>query len=171
MPHAGEYLTRPNFTRATGKTTIVDLDSFYGTNSEDSNRIMRMTWGNIKEQMLANPNLTGNVFVQQGASTVKAGAATLTAAELLTQTIEYTGGAASLTMPTGTDLDAGILAGALANDRAFDFSILNRGAGIATLATAAGITLTGLMTVAASTSGLFRCRKTATNTFIVTRRT
>jgi hypothetical protein len=51
----------------------------------------------------------------------------------------------------------------------FDFSVINTGAGVVTLGTAAGLTLTGGMTVAAAASGLFRVRKTATNTYTVYR--
>lgn len=114
------------------------------------------------------PVLTGAVYTQQGAPTSKAAAATLTIAELLTAIIQYTGTAASLTLPTGTDIEAGVLAG-LAVDRAFDFSVINTGSGAATIATAAGLTLVGAMTVAAGSSATLRVRKTAINTYSVYR--
>lgn len=117
---------------------------------------------------ISAPVLTGTVYAEQGAQTTKAGAATLTIAELLTRIIEYTGGAANLTLPTGANIDAGILAG-LAADRAFDFCVINTGAGTATILTAAGLTLTGAMTVAAGVSAQFRVRKTAASTFTVYR--
>ena len=107
-------------------------------------------------------------YTAQGAVTSKAAAATLTIAELLTRIIQYTGAADTLTLPTGANIEAGVMAG-LAVDRAFEFNIINTGSGTATIATAAGLTLVGTMTVAAGASGAFRVRKTATDTYTVYR--
>jgi hypothetical protein len=112
--------------------------------------------------------MLGTIYRQQGAQTSLAAAATLTIAQLLTGIIQYTGAAATLTLPTGTLIDAGILSG-LAVDRAFQFSVINTGSGTATLATATGLTLVGSMAVALGTSATFRVRKTAANTFTVYR--
>lgn len=117
---------------------------------------------------LTDPKLLGTVYLRQPAQTTKAAAATLTIAELLTGIIQYTGAAANLTMPTGTLIDAGILAG-LAADRAFEFIVINTSTGTATLVTATGLTLVGSMAVAIATSARFRVRKTAANTFTVYR--
>lgn len=117
---------------------------------------------------ISAPIHTGTVYTEQGAQTTHAGAATLTIAELLTGIIEYTGGVANLTLPTGANIDAGILSGLAAN-RAFDFCVINTGAGTATILTAAGLTLVGTMTVAAGESAQLRVRKTAANTFTVYR--
>jgi hypothetical protein len=117
---------------------------------------------------ISAPILTGTTYSEQGAPTTKAGAATLTIAELLTGIIEYTGAAAALTLPTGANIDAGILA-SLAADRAFEFCVINTGSGTATVSTAAGLSLVGTMTVAAGVSALFRARKTAADTFTVYR--
>lgn len=117
---------------------------------------------------VTDPILLGMTYFAQPAETTKAAAATLTIAELLTKIIKYTGAAANLTLPTGANIDAGIVAG-LAADRAFEFCIINTGAGTATVLTAAGLTLVGSMAVAAGTSGQFRVRKTAASTFTVYR--
>lgn len=106
-------------------------------------------------------------YTAQGAVTSKGAAATLTIAELLTRIIQYTGAAASLTLPTGSDIEAGV--SGLAADRAFEFNVINTGSGTATIATAAGLTLVGTMTVTAGASGAFRVRKTATDTYTVYR--
>jgi hypothetical protein len=111
---------------------------------------------------------TGVVYKNQPAQTVESAAATLTIAELLTGIIEYTGVLATLTMPTGTDIEGGVPA-TFPTNMSFDFSVINTGAGVVTLGTAAGLTLTGGMTVAAAASGLFRVRKTALNTYTVYR--
>lgn len=117
---------------------------------------------------LTDTKLLGMTYREQGAPTTKAAAATLTIGELLTGIIEYTGAAAALTLPTGANIEAGVLAG-LAADRAFDFAVVNTGSGIATVTTAAGLTLVGAMAVAAGASARFRVRKTAANTFTVYR--
>jgi hypothetical protein len=111
---------------------------------------------------------TGVVYKNQPAQTSKAAAATLTIAELLTGIIQYTGALATLTMPTGTLIEGGVPA-TFPVDMSFDFSVINTGSGTATLGTAAGLTLTGSMAVTAATSGMFRVRKTATNTYTVYR--
>jgi hypothetical protein len=111
----------------------------------------------------------GNVYTQQAAPASKSGAATLTIAELLAGLVQYTGGTAqNLTLPTGTNIDAGVIA-SLPNNGAFDFCVINTGSATATLTTAAGLTLVGSMAVTAGTSGRFRARKTAANTFTIYR--
>lgn len=110
----------------------------------------------------------GVVYLNQPAQTSKAAAATLTIAELLTGIIQYTGAADTLTLPTGTLIEGGVPA-TFPTNMSFDFSVINTGSGTVTLGTAASLTLTGTMTVAAGSSGLLRVRKTATNTYTVYR--
>jgi len=108
------------------------------------------------------------VYKNQPAQTSKAAAATLTIAELLTGIIQYTGALATLTMPTGTDIEGGVPA-TFPTNMSFDFSVINTGAGVVTLGTATGLTLVGSMDVGLAASGLFRVRKTATNTYTIYR--
>ena len=111
---------------------------------------------------------TGVVYKNQPAQTSKAAAATLTIAELENGIIQYTGAAATLTLPTGTLIEGGLPA-TFPVDMAFDFSVINTGTGTVTLGTATGLTLVGAMTTAINTSTVFRVRKTATNTYTVYR--
>lgn len=115
----------------------------------------------------ADPIATGTRYFEQGAPATKAGAAVLTAAEVLGGLVEYTGAAAALTLPTGANIEAGVAG--LAADRAFEFAVVNTGTGTATISTAAGLTLIGVMTVPAGSSASFRVRKTAANTYSVYR--
>lgn len=117
---------------------------------------------------ITNPVLASTTYMQQGTQTSKSAAATLTIAELLTGIIQYTGAAANLTLPTGTNIEGGVVSG-LAVDRAFEFIVINTGTGAATLVTAAGLTLTGAMAVTNGTSARFRVRKTAANAYTVYR--
>lgn len=115
----------------------------------------------------ATPVFTGTVYFAQGAPTAKSSATTLTIAELLTGIIDTGGGSGfQLTLPTGTNVEGGVVSG-LANDSAFDWSIINRGGGAVTVAGNTNHTFsnTGSATVAIGSSGLFRTRKTATNTY------
>jgi len=111
---------------------------------------------------------TGVVYKNQPAQTSKAAAATLTIAELLTGIIQYTGALATLTLPTGTNIEGGVPA-TFPTNMSFDVSVINTGLGVVTLGTAAGLTLTGSMAVAAGASGIFRVRKTAANTYTIYR--
>jgi hypothetical protein len=114
-----------------------------------------------------SPTLTGTTYSEQVNTTSKGAAATLTTAELLAAIIEYTGAAATLTLPAGSAIDTAIPG--LGNNGAFAFSVINTGSGAATMGTAAGLTLVGSMSVAAGTSGLFRVRRTAAATYTVYR--
>jgi hypothetical protein len=110
---------------------------------------------------------TGVVYQNQPAQTSKAAAATLTIAELLTGIVQYTGAAATLTLPTGTDIEGGVPASFPVN-MSFDVSFINTGAGLLTIG-ANGNTTVGTITVATLTSAMLRFRKTATNTYTVYR--
>ena len=102
----------------------------------------------------------------QGAPTTKNGAATLSGAELITGLLSYTGAAATITLPTGTNIEGALTwAG---NDVSMDWFVINTGSGTCTIG-ANGNTTLGALTVAASTSGHFRIRRTAANTFTVYR--
>lgn len=110
----------------------------------------------------------GTMFVNQVNPASKAAAATLTAADLLTKIIQYTGGTATLTAPLGADIITG-LPTSLTNNAAFDFSIINTGAGTVTFAGNTNSTLIGSGSIPTLTSGLFRVRKQNTTTCVIYR--
>jgi hypothetical protein len=115
-----------------------------------------------------NPIVSGQLY--EYASVVNySGATTLTVADLKVKVIRNTGAAANWTTPTGTEMDTGYLAGALPVDYGTTFSIVNEGSGTITVVAGTDITLRGAATITAGASGLFRFRKTATNTFTITR--
>ena len=104
--------------------------------------------------------------ISQAAATQNA-TGTLTAAQLLNGVITSTTAAAVAgTVPTGTLLDA---AAGLNVDEAFDWSVVVTGANTFTVTAGTGHTLVGNPAVATATSGRFRSRKTAANTFVTTR--
>jgi len=112
---------------------------------------------------------TGVVYRAQPAQTSKAAAATLTIAELLTGIIQYTGAAATLTLPTGASIEGGLPA-TFPSGMSFDVSFINTGAALLTIGNAAsGLTLLGSMTVASGTSGILRFRKSSANNYNVYR--
>lgn len=119
----------------------------------------------------ADPVHTGSIYFQQGAPAVLTATGALTIARLLGGIVQVTASVAvTLTLPTGTLSDAGVVSG-LAVDRAFDWVIINTGSssGAVTLAVGTGHTIVGSAAVAIATSARFRTRKTAANTFVTYR--
>lgn len=100
----------------------------------------------------------------QSAPVAKTAAATLTAAEVANGLITYTGAVANLTLPLGTDLDAGI--SSAKNNSSIDFSVINiGGTNTVSVATNTGWTLVGTVTVIANVSGHFRAVRTGAATW------
>jgi hypothetical protein len=106
----------------------------------------------------------GTIAYNQPTPTSKSAAATLTVAELQTGIIEYTGVAATLTLPTGT-LTEGGFAGIYTN-MAFQWSVINTGSGICTIGAGTAHTIVGSATIAIGASAQFASRRTAANTFV-----
>ena len=113
-------------------------------------------------------NLSQVMLGVQQAPTAKVAAATLTAAELATGIITYTGAAAALTLPLGTDIEAAF--SSMKVNSSFDFHIINiGGTNAATVTANTGVTLVGVAAVSANTACNWRVRKTADNTFVAYR--
>jgi hypothetical protein len=121
----------------------------------------------------------GGIFKTQAAPAAKTTSATLTAAELLTGMItgnQGAAGTATYTLPLGADIETALLAinpGLKVND-AVDFSVINistNAAETVTIAANTGVTVVGDVTLAAvavgdQSSGMFRLRRTAANTYV-----
>jgi hypothetical protein len=115
------------------------------------------------------PKGLGIVLMNQQTPAAVTATGTLTIANLLTQIITSTSAiAVALTLPTGTLSDAGVSGGTSAVNTSFEYSIINLGSAVGDVTLVAGTahTIVGSATVAVGTSGRFRCRKTATNTFV-----
>ena len=94
--------------------------------------------------------------------------ATLTVANIQAQIITTTTAAAvDMTLPTGTAMDAGYAVNI--NDLAQDWTVINTGSNAATLLAGTDHTIVGSAVVAAGTSGSFRSRRTAANTYVTYR--
>lgn len=112
----------------------------------------------------------------QAAPTTATGTVTLTAAQMLGGIIEATPTAtATYTTLTGTLLEAALPSG-IANDDSFELTIINLGGAgfIITMAGGTGVTFVGSVLiddagVDITSSGTFRFRRTAANTFIAYR--
>ena len=107
----------------------------------------------------------GNIVYFQPAESAQNTSVTLTAANLQARIIT-SNAAVTLTLPTGTSLE-GYTTG-MATDTAFEVTFIATTANAITIA-ANGNTTVGNLTVSGNTSGTFRFRKTATNTFTVYR--
>jgi len=120
-------------------------------------------------QLSLFPKGLGIVLMNQQTPAAVTATGTLTIANLLTQIITSTSAVAvALTLPTGTLSDAGVSGGTSAVNTSFDYLIINLGSAVGDVTLVAGTahTIVGSATVAVGTSGRFRCRKTATNTFV-----
>ena len=106
----------------------------------------------------------GVIAYNQAAPNVETAAATLTVAELKVGIIQYTGAAATLTLPTGTLTEGGF--SGIYTNMIFEWSVINTGSGTCTIGNGTGHTVTGSATVAAGASGRFASRRTAANTFV-----
>lgn len=112
--------------------------------------------------------LSTNIFYRyQPAPTSKAAAATLTGAELLTGILNTTGTTYTITVPTGTNIDAAV-SSSLGVNGSFDWWVINSASGTITIG-ANGNTTMGTLTVLTGISACFRFRKTAANTYTIYR--
>ena len=117
---------------------------------------------------IGDGNLGEVILGTQQAPVAKTAAATLTAAELATGIITYTGAAVALTMPLGTDLDAAF--SSMKVNSSFDFHIINiGGTNAATVTANTGVTVVGVAAVSANTACNWRVRKTADATYVAYR--
>jgi hypothetical protein len=102
----------------------------------------------------------------QAAPVSYAAAATLVVGDLKNGLVQYTGAAATLTLPTGTLTEGGFAANSLYTNITFEWSVINTGSGTCTVGNGTGHTVTGSATVAAGASGRFASRRTGANTFV-----
>jgi len=92
--------------------------------------------------------------------------ATLTVAMVTAGIVTSAAAAVTATLDTGTVFDAAL---DMVVDESFDWAAIKVGANAFTVTASAGHTLEGSGVVAATSSGLFRTRKTAANTFVTSR--
>jgi hypothetical protein len=112
--------------------------------------------------------IRGDIFFAQGAVVSKSATGTLTGAEVLSGIIQSTGAAITLTMPSATNINSAIPF-VLPTDHAFEFTVINTGTGVVTMAGATGTATVGTLTVPTSSSARFRVRKTGTTTYTMYR--
>ena len=102
----------------------------------------------------------------QGAPGVLDATGALTAEMILSGIVTSAAATVAGTVPTGTVMDAAF---DLEIGESVDWSVIKVGANNFTVTAATGHTLVGSGVVATTTSGLFRSRKTAANTFVTYR--
>jgi antitoxin (DNA-binding transcriptional repressor) of toxin-antitoxin stability system len=103
-------------------------------------------------------NVTEVNITTQGTPVAKTAAASLTAAEITSGIITYTGAVANLTFPTVADTE--VLVSSAKNDSCFDLAIINTG-GTNTVSVVGGTgwSTVGSLAIAAGVSGRFLARK------------
>ena len=186
---AGNFTTIGATTQGTGQFTSLSASSTITFNTTGSNQsytttglgtisiasgttgtINNMTIGGTTAAQITGTNIiaTSNIYNTQSTPTALTATGTLNIAQILTNIITVTSTTAvSLTLPTGTLTDAGVLAGALATNGSFDWYIINlgSGSGAVTMAQGTAHTYVGSVTVSIGTSAQFRTRKIASNSY------
>jgi hypothetical protein len=111
-------------------------------------------------RQVGDGNVSEIALSTQGDPTAKTAAATLTAAELTSGIITYTGAAANLTLPTAALTEA--LVNNAKDNSTFEVTVINTGAtNAATVVVGTGWTIVGSAIVLAAISGRFLGRRTA----------
>lgn len=153
---------------AANKPTVPDASSdtlqFYG--ESDTGKLHVGFAGN------AGWRCVGGQFGYQAAPAAYTADQTLTAAELLGRLVTATKATAiAFTLPTGALMDAALFGGTAVAGDSFDWEVINLGSssGAMTLNAGTNHTIVGNAVVAISTTGRFRTRKTAANTFVTYR--
>lgn len=111
-------------------------------------------------------NTDNVILTAQGAPTVLNGSTTLTAAQLATGIIQYTGASNTLTLPLGTALDTYYSASV---DMAFEFSIIHTGSGNVTIGVNTGVTNIGSLATTNGNSSRWKLRRTGVATWVIYR--
>lgn len=139
----------------------------------DTSGVLQLQTGNTTAITI---DLAENVYIQTNtlwqftpAPTTVSGTTTLTAAQVATGIIVGSGSSYTVTLPTGSALDA-LFTGVPTTNIGFDFSVINTGSGTITIAVGAtGMTSVGGLTISTGVSVAFRLRRTAANTYILYR--
>jgi hypothetical protein len=157
--------------RIDGSISAVNYLDLYGAVASSAPSF-RVGGSDTDIQLSLVPKGLGIVLMNQQTPAAVTATGTLTIANLLTQIITSTSAiAVALTLPTGTLSDAGVSGGTSAVNTSFDWAIINLGSSIGDVTLVAGTahTIVGSVTVTVGTTGRFRSRKTATNTFVTYR--
>jgi hypothetical protein len=165
-PTIGTSVTVPLVNGGTATSSVLSLQSTSAAGATDAVKVIT---GTQVEMHRFDQN--GMEFTTQPTPFNSNTAVTLTNANLQTRIITSTPTAnINHQMPLGTTLETlNVGGGTLFTNAAFDFSIISLAAFTVGLSTNTGVTLVGNMTVAANSSGTFRLRRTAANTFTVYR--
>jgi hypothetical protein len=158
-------------TTSLGSFTSAQLRTALTTSTGTGNAVFASD-ATLGTPLFTSPRVSsGTFFWHQPAPASKAAAATLTNTELLNGMIQYTGAAATLTLPTGTLMDTGVTALVTTPvvDMCFEFNIINTSAATVTLGAGVGFTIVGTATTLTGISSCWRCRRTAANTWVAYR--
>lgn len=120
----------------------------------------------VNGRTVATQDDAGTTPVVQGTPGTLNATGTLTAALIASKIVTSTTAAAvTATVDTGTAMDTA-LSGTVAIGEAIDWSVINTGPNTFTVTAASGHTIVGAGAVATATSGSFRSKRTAANTWV-----
>ena len=159
------YPDRPTTRALIG--TVSNTQTVFGAYSAGTTLVIEAGSDNVLYQVGVAPVVAENYSTQiQIAPVAVDTTGAVSATALLGGIVTSAAATVAGTIPTGTVMDA---AAEFAIGDSFDWSVIKLGANAFTVTAATGHTIVGVAVVATVTSGLFRTRKTAANTFVTYR--
>ncbi|WP_097303828.1 hypothetical protein [Pseudomonas chlororaphis] len=159
----------PNFPQAKDLLgTVVNTQTVFGPFTTAASITIEASAAQVQYEVGTAPAILSRLASQVQAAPVALNATgAITAAAILGGIVTSTTAAAVAgTVPTGAVMDA---ATEMAINDSVDWSVINTGGNTFTVTAATGHTLVGVAAVVTVTSGLFRTRKTAADTFVTYR--
>ncbi|PXX60689.1 hypothetical protein SAMN03159489_05971 [Pseudomonas sp. NFPP07] len=159
----------PNFPSAKDLLgTVVNTQTVFGPFTTAASITIEASAAEVQYEVGTAPTVLSRLASQVQAAPVALNATgAITAAAILGGIVTSTTAAAVAgTVPTGAVMDA---ATEMAINDSVDWSVINTGGNTFTVTAATGHTLVGVAAVVTVTSGLFRTRKTAADTFVTYR--
>jgi hypothetical protein len=152
-------------TKPTVLGTVIGGQTVFGPFSSGATIIVEAAAAQVRYQIGTAPQVMSQYASQiQGAPVAVDVTGAVSAAAIMGGIVTSTTAAAVAgTIPTGAVLDA---ASSFAVNDSFDWSVINTGGNTFTVTAASGHTIVGAAAVATATTGQFRTRKTAANTFV-----
>lgn len=158
-----------DFARSTDNTSAFTLD-VYGSTATPSFRVIDNN-ANVRWSIDGSGLMALQKNISYPATTTYSGAGTMAAAAIIGKNVLWTGGAATLTIPTAASLDSAwtILNSAAPNESTIEWTLINGGSGTVTIAAGTNHTLFGTLTLGTNLAAKFITRKIGTTSYSTAR--
>lgn len=148
-------------------STVENTETVFGAYSAGAELVIEAGASDVSYEIGVAPRVQSQLQAQNQAVPVAVDTTgAVSAAAMLGGIVTSAAATVAGTIPTGTVMDA---ASEFAIGDSFDWSVIKLGANAFTVTAATDHTIVGVAVVATVTSGLFRTKKTAANTFVTYR--